>query len=92
MRNMNSIIRKTISTKNQLWLQLKRQYQLSFENQCLTPNIVYQTDVFDNLDNEKRVYLGVSETPFKERYGNHIRIANMKDIAMQLNCQNLYGN
>ena len=25
------------------------------------------------MDNEKRVYLGVSETPFKERYGNHVR-------------------
>ena len=25
------------------------------------------------MDNEKRVYLGVSETPFKERYDNHVR-------------------
>ena len=25
------------------------------------------------MDNEKRVYLGVSETPFKKRYGNHVR-------------------
>ena len=36
------------------------------QNQCLTPNIVYQADVSNNLDNEKKVYLGVSETPFKE--------------------------
>ena len=43
------------------------------QNQCLTPNIVYQADVSNNLDNEKWVYLGVSETPFKERFSNHIR-------------------
>ena len=43
------------------------------QNQCFIPNIVYQADFSNNLDNEKRVYLGVSETPFKERYGNHVR-------------------
>ena len=43
------------------------------ENQWLTPNIVYQVDVSSNVDNEKRVYLGVSETPFKEIYSNHAR-------------------
>ena len=25
------------------------------------------------MDNEKRVYLRVSETPFQSRYGNHVR-------------------
>ena len=43
------------------------------QNQCLTSNIVYQADVSNNLDNENRVYLGVFETLFKERYGIHVR-------------------
>ena len=43
------------------------------QNHCLTPNIIYQANVSDNGDNEKRVYLGVSETPFKVRYSNHVR-------------------
>ena len=43
------------------------------QNQCLTLNIVYQANVSDNLDNEKMVSSGESETPFKERYGNHVR-------------------
>ena len=36
------------------------------QNQCLTPNIACQADVSNNEDNENRVYLGVSETPFKD--------------------------
>ena len=43
------------------------------QNQCFTSKIVYQADVSNNVDNEKRVYLGVSETPLKERYSNHVR-------------------
>ena len=43
------------------------------QGQCLTPNIIYQADVSNNVDNEKKVYLGVSETLFKERLGNDIR-------------------
>ena len=34
--------------------------------------IVYQTDLSNYENNEKRVYLGVSEAPFKERYSNHV--------------------
>ena len=45
----------------------------SFQNQCLTPNSVYQADVSNNMDNENRVYLGVSETSFKGRYSNHVK-------------------
>ena len=43
------------------------------QNQCLKPNIVYQADVSNSVDNGKRVYLGVTETPFEERHSNHVR-------------------
>ena len=41
-----------------------------FDN-CLTPKIVYQVDVQNDTNNEKKLYLGVTETPFKERFRNH---------------------
>ena len=41
------------------------------DNKCLTPKIVYQADVRNDTNDEKKFYLGVSETPFKERFRNH---------------------
>ena len=46
------------------------------QNKCLTPNIVYQADITNNVDDERRVYLGLSETPFKDRFRNHVRDFN----------------
>ena len=46
------------------------------QNKCLKPNIVYQSGVTNNVDGEGRVYLGLSETPFKNRYHNHVRDFN----------------
>ena len=46
------------------------------QNKYLTPNIVYQADITNDVDEERRVYLGLSETPFKDRYRNHVRGLN----------------
>ena len=90
MRNMNSIIytynRSILSSpKTNYGCNCGDKTNSSLQNQCLTPNIFSQAqaDVSNNMENEKRIYLGVSETPFKERYSNHV-----KDIAKQLNCEN----
>ena len=45
-------------------------------NNCLTPNIVYQANITNNVADERRVYLGFSETPFKDRYRNHLKDFN----------------
>ena len=37
----------------------------------MTPKIVYQTDVRNDTNDERKFYLGVSEAPFKERFRNH---------------------
>ena len=34
---------------------------------------MYRADVNNLANDEKRFYLGVTETPFKERFGNHTR-------------------
>ena len=40
-------------------------------NKCLTPEIVDQTDVETDSNDQKKFYLAVSETLFKERFRNH---------------------
>ena len=41
------------------------------QNKCLTPKIVYRADVKNVTSDEKKLYLGVTETSFKQRFGNH---------------------
>ena len=41
------------------------------DNKCLTPKIVYQADVRNNTNDEKKFCLGVSEIPLKEHFRNH---------------------
>ena len=43
------------------------------QNKCLTPKIVYRADVKNLTNDEKKINLGVTVTPFKERFGNRKR-------------------
>ena len=43
------------------------------QNQCLTPKIIYRSDNENDTDSEIKFYFGLTETPFKERFGNHTR-------------------
>ena len=72
MCNMNSIISAynhsilNLSKTNCGW-NCRVNVNCPMQYQFLGPTIVYQADVSNNADNEKGIYLGVSETPFKER-------------------------
>ena len=44
------------------------------QNQCLEKNIIYQATV--KTQKEENTYVGVTETPFKTRYGNHKQSIN----------------
>ena len=37
----------------------------------MTPKIVYRSNVENDINDEKKFYFGVSETPFKESFRNH---------------------
>ena len=37
---------------------------------------VYQADIINSVDDKRRVYVGLSELPFKDRYRNHVRDFN----------------
>ena len=41
------------------------------QNWCLTPKLVYQADIKNPTNDEKKFYLEVTGTLFKERFSNH---------------------
>ena len=43
------------------------------QNQCLSTKTIYQADVENDTNSESKFYFGLTETPFKDRLGNHTR-------------------
>ena len=43
------------------------------EGKCLTPSLIYQAEVTNDTDDDRKVYIGVCETTFKDRYRNHVK-------------------
>ena len=64
----------------------------SLHNKCLAPKIVYRADVKNLTNDEKKFYLGVTETPFKNVLVTTCRTSNIPDIEIALSYQNMYGN
>ena len=71
MRNIGSIIsshnRDTLHPATTLYGCNCRVCPLNGE--CLTPKLVYRADIENNSNNEKKYYLGLSETIFKNVIG-----------------------
>ena len=64
----------------------------SLHNKCPAPKIVYRADVKNLTNDEKKFYLGVTETPFKNVLVTTCRTSNIPNIEMVLGYQNMYGN
>ena len=76
MRNISSIIaspnKSILRPKAEKYgYDCRNNNTCPLQNQRLTPKVIYQATVVNNSDDEKRVYFGASDTPFKERYRNH---------------------
>jgi hypothetical protein len=76
MRNMESII--SSHNKNILYPKTKSfgcncraKAECPLRGSCLTPQIVYRADVTNLTTNDKKFYIGLAETTFKERFSNH---------------------
>ena len=78
MKNMASII----STHNNQILRSKttsygcncrNKESCPLDNKCLTPRIIYEAEMTNNADDERKLYIGLCETPFKERFRNHTK-------------------
>ena len=59
------------SKKSEFGCNCRSKTNFPLDNKCLTLKIVYQADVRNDTNDEKKLYLGVSETLFKERFRNH---------------------
>ena len=77
MRNMSSIL---TSHNKKILAENEKQYECNCrnkdecpsDNKCLTPGVIYEADVI-TLNTSGKFYIGLSDTPFKERYNNHKR-------------------
>ena len=77
MRSMSSIL---TSHNKKILAENEKQYECNcrnkdecpLENKCLTPRVIYEADVI-TLNTSRKFYIGLSDTPFKERYNNHKR-------------------
>ena len=72
MKNMASIISSHNNQAQQPPIKLygcncRNKESCPLDNKCKTTKIIYRADV----DNEIKFYYGLTETSFKERYGNH---------------------
>ena len=81
MRSMSSIISAhSCSTlnppKTSFGCNCRNRSMCPLQSKCLSPNIVYQADITNNVDDQRRVCLGLSETYLKDRFRNHVRNFN----------------
>ena len=75
-KNMKSIIsssnKQILTTENkQSECNCRVNNSCALDNKYLTSQLIYQVDVTNNLHDQHKYYLGLTETTFKERYGNH---------------------
>ena len=59
------------------WNCRKRQ-NCPLQNQCLTPNLIYRAYVENNANKGTKIYFGLAETSFKERFRNHNKDFNLE--------------
>ena len=43
------------------------------QNKCLTPSLIYEAEVTNSTNDDRKIYIGACETTFKERYRNHVK-------------------
>ena len=74
MSNMASILSSHNLNETQTYdYNCRTKESCPLQNQCLTPKIIYRADVENDTNSETKFYFGLTETPFKDRFGNHTR-------------------
>ena len=79
MRNISSIISghnkhilsKETADEERRLCSCPRKVQCLMGGKCLSRNVVYDAEVTNHTDNENNVYIGLTSTTWKERYGVH---------------------
>ena len=81
MKNMGSIVsahnQRLLTTNNSSFgYKCRNKSNCPLEEKCLTPQVIYQADVTNDVDGEYKFYCGLTETSFKERIRNHTKSFN----------------
>ena len=89
MKNVSSIIsshNKSILNKvhtNEKTCNCRNKSECPLANQCLTSKIIYQAEIKNDQNNEKKIYIGLAETTFKQRYNNHVKSFRHRDYSKE---------
>ena len=88
MKNISAIIashnRKILNPPNENFgCNCRNKESCPLDNKCLTPKIIYKALVSCPQLNETKTYIGLSETPFKDRYGNHKKAIRHKKYSKE---------
>ena len=60
----------------------RRKEECSLKGKCLTRNIVYRADI-TTASARPKMYIGITANNIKERYRNHVKLCEMRDIVMK---------
>jgi len=76
MQNIEMIIsahNKSIlqPTNEQFDCNCRNKSMCPVDNKCLTPNVIYEAQVRNHVNDDCKRYIGASQTEFKTRYSNH---------------------
>ena len=69
MCNMASVIRSNIQDYG---CNCRKKNGYPMQNKCLTRNVMYEATVTNNTSIVEKIYFGLCENSFKERYHNHM--------------------
>ena len=77
-RNISSVIsshNKFLLNKNTdtFGCNCRQKTSYPLDNKCLTPKVVYKAEITNEVNQEKKIYIGLTETTFKECYRNHVK-------------------
>ena len=92
MRSISSILtshNKKILAENekQYECNCRNKNECPLENKCLTPRVIYEADVI-TINTSRKFYIGLSDTPFKERDSV---ILETSVTRKALSFQNIFG-
>ena len=90
MKNMDSIISRHIHNilnpnQKSFGCNCRKKHSCPLNGECLTPKVIYRADVSNEANNDQKLYFGLAETTFKERYDNHKR--DVEHIKYQYNTE-----
>ena len=90
MKNMGSIIsghnHNIINLKQKSFgYNCKKKDKCLWNDECLTPKVIYRADVQYEANNNQTFYFGLAEATFKECYNNHKR--DVKHIKYRYNTE-----